>query len=341
VFPDLRPADYGSWTGHKIVVQRTAKHRDASIEALGVGSTATGGRADIIIADDVVDRRNALQFPAIREAVKQAWFSDYVQLLEPNGRIIYICTLWHRKDLSHELMKNNEYEVLRVNVTEDLKPIWPEVWSKERLEQRKREIGTIEFNRGFRNIAIDDETCIIRRDWIKFYKVAPKFDEMIQSWDLSFGGITTTASYVVGQVWGKAGANKYLVDQFRAKIGFNEQITAIKTMSGKWPQATLKLIENKANGKAAIDVLKKSVDGIVAFEPSQYGSKENRLLAVQPQFEAGNVFIPDPTICSWAHDYIEELATFPIGDNDDQVDSTSQALIRLSKKVGHVFAFAD
>ena len=60
VFPDLRQADFGEFTKHKIVIQRTARHRDASIEALGIGSTATGGRADLIIADDVVDRRNAL-----------------------------------------------------------------------------------------------------------------------------------------------------------------------------------------------------------------------------------------------------------------------------------------
>jgi predicted phage terminase large subunit-like protein len=96
VFPNLEPAERGSWSKHQIVVRRNAMHRDASVEALGIGSTATGGRADLLIADDVVDRRNALEMPAMREGIKQAWKSDWTNLLEPGGRIWYICTLWHK-----------------------------------------------------------------------------------------------------------------------------------------------------------------------------------------------------------------------------------------------------
>ncbi len=54
-----------------------------------------------------------------------------------------------------------------------------------------------------------------------------------------------------------------------------------------------------------------------------------RLQAVSPDIEAGNVYLPDPSIAPWVHDYVEEFAAFPNGANDDQVDATSQALLRL------------
>ena len=72
VFPNLRPAEKGSWTKHKIYVKRDAFHVDASVEAKGVLSSASGGRADIVIGDDACDRRNSLAFPKLRTSVKQA-----------------------------------------------------------------------------------------------------------------------------------------------------------------------------------------------------------------------------------------------------------------------------
>ncbi len=99
-------------------------------------------------------------------------------------------------------------------------------------------------------------------------------------------------------------------------------------MAAKWPQARLKLIEEKANGPAIISALRREISGIVPVNPQ--GSKEARLNAVAPDIEAGNVYIPDPSIAPWIHDYVEELAAFPSGANDDQVDATSQALDRLN-----------
>jgi predicted phage terminase large subunit-like protein len=66
------------------------------------------------------------------------------------------------------------------------------------------------------------------------------------------------------------------------------------------------------------------------------GGKEARAAAVSPLFEAGNVWLPDPSIAPWIMDYIEELATFPKAANDDQMDSTSQALLRLYTKASRL-----
>ena len=41
------------------------------------------------------------------------------------------------------------------------------------------------------------------------------------------------------------------------------------------------------------------------------------------------MWLPTPELCPWVGDYIEELAAFPTGKNDDQVDQTTQAVNRL------------
>ena len=48
--------------------------------------------------------------------------------------------------------------------------------------------------------------------------------------------------------------------------------------------------------------------------------------SVAPVFEAGLVGVPDER---WAQEVIEEWAAFPFGDNDDYVDSTTQAVLRF------------
>ena len=176
------------------------------------------------------------------------------------------------------------------------------------------------------------EGGMFRRGWWKYYKVLPKkFDQVIQSWDCTFKD-KKESDYVVGQVWGKIGADRYLLDQVRGQMSFTETLAAIKTLTAKWPQAIAKLVEDKANGPAVINVLKKEISGLVPVEPE--GGKVVRATAVTPLAEAGNLYIPDPSIAAWVHDYVEEFAVFPNGAHDDQVDSTTQANIYFN---GNVF----
>ncbi|MCW2854089.1 MAG: phage protein large terminase [Nocardioides sp.] len=102
----------------------------------------------------------------------------------------------------------------------------------------------------------------------------------------------------------------------------------MKAFAARWPQAVMKLVEDKANGSAIISSLEQTVPGIIPEEPS--GSKPARLEAVSPFIEAGNVWLPDPTIegCAWVGDLVEEYAGFPHA-HDDMVDTGSQALNRL------------
>ncbi len=94
----------------------------------------------------------------------------------------------------------------------------------------------------------------------------------------------------------------------------------------EWPDASRKLVEDKANGSAIVSTLEHEIAGIIPVNPE--GGKEARAAAVQPQIESGNVYLPDGA--PWLDDFVEEFAAFPRGRHDDQVDALSQALLDLN-----------
>ena len=160
--------------------------------------------------------------------------------------------------------------------------------------------------------------------------IPDEFDQQIQSWDMAFKDLSTS-DYVAGQVWGTKRADRYLLDQTRERLGFPETVAALRAMTKKWPKASLKLVEDKANGPAVIQALRHDIPGMVPITPD--GGKVARAQACSPQVESGNVYLPHPSIAPWVEGFIEELSNFPNGKYDDQVDSFSQALNRLRAMV--------
>lgn len=55
----------------------------------------------------------------------------------------------------------------------DGNPLWPEAWTKKRLEARRRQMGTVRFNREMMNRVIDEENPI-KPEWFTFHVEIPK-----------------------------------------------------------------------------------------------------------------------------------------------------------------------
>lgn len=213
--------------------------------------------------------------------------------------------------------------------------LFPALFPPAVLAKAKRDMGEYAYAGQHQQRPSPAGGGIFKADWWKFYTEKPaKFDVVIQSWDLAFKD-TDGSDYVVGQVWGKLGANKYLLDQARDRMSFTATKQAIRAMSQKWPEATLKLVEDKANGPAVIDSLKDEITGIVAVNPE--GGKEARAHAVSPEVEAGNVWLPRDA--AYTDGYLYEMGVFPNGAHDDQVDATTQALNRLRNMSGGLMAY--
>lgn len=134
LFPHIRPSRPGDWNKHKLVVERNSYSPDGSIEAYGVLQAATGGRADLLIFDDVVDLNNAILNPAMRPKVVEAFHNVWLPRLEPGGFAIYIATRWHLEDITGVLLQNPQWRFLVQSISEEMTGIQSELIEHELQE---------------------------------------------------------------------------------------------------------------------------------------------------------------------------------------------------------------
>lgn len=340
-----------------------AGHR-GGVLSVGVGAGLTGQPADILIIDDPIKDRKDADSIVHRDTVWDWWTDTGSTRLAPGAPVIVILTRWHVDDLAGRLLDAEDgdiWKVVNIPAQADHRPEQGEtdvlgrepgefMLSARRDSRTKKPRGTkqweaIKVRSGERTWASlyqgrpsPASGDILKRGWWQEYTselhleredgscIVTEYDEMIQSWDMAFKD-TDGSDFVVGQVWMRRGANAYLLDQVRGRMDFVATCTALKQLTAKWPQAILKIVEDKANGTAVIASLKNTVAGIVPEEPQ--GSKSARASAIAPLVQAGNVHLPAPKVAAWVGALIEEAATFPAGANDDQVDALSQALNRL------------
>jgi predicted phage terminase large subunit-like protein len=297
----------------------------------------TGRGAHYLIIDDPIKTRQEAESETYRNRVWEEYQSSLSTRLMPNGVTIVILTRWHHDDLAGRILASepDEWEVISLPAIaeendllgrEEGEPLWSEFgYDNEWAAKKKVEVGSKVWYSLYQQRPTPDSGDVFKREWIQFYKTLPQLDEQLISVDASFKD-KKTSDFCVLQAWGKKGANKYLIDQVRDRMNFPQTVAAIRTFSAKHPKAHTKLVEDKANGTAIIDYLKKEISGMIPIEPM--GGKTVRADAISPQWEAGNVFLPHPSICPWINDFIEELIQFPAGKHDDMVDAMSQALTR-------------
>jgi predicted phage terminase large subunit-like protein len=346
--------DYGSAKRWQL-----AGHR-GGVVCVGIGSGLTGRPLDALVVDDPFSDKEQADSAYYRDRVWGWWQSVGSTRLAPGAPVIVIMTRWHEDDFAGRLLAaedGHRWRVVNIPALADHDPAkgetdplgrepgeWltsargrtPAEWEAIRITA-----GTRVFNALYQGRPSPDTGNVWQRPWWRRYSTplwsqhpehpdaytVPEVDQLIMSWDMAFKD-TKSSDYVVGQVWARRGASVYLLDQVRKRLTFTETLTVFKTLTARWPEATAKLVEDKANGTAVIDTLKSKIPGIVPVTPTE--SKYARANAVSPFLEAGNVFLPSSEVALFDPDeLVDEAAGFPNSAHDDQVDATSQALAQL------------
>jgi predicted phage terminase large subunit-like protein len=181
----------------------------------------------------------------------------------------------------------------------------------------------------------NDEGAILKREWWRVwqYDEPPIVNYIIQSYDTAYSK-KETADFSVITTWGvfypdqDSGPNIILLDVKRGRWDFPELKRIAKDEYKHWNPDNV-LIEAKATGVTLQQELRRLGIPVTMYTPGGRRSgtdKVSRANAVAPVFEAGLVWAPDT---DWAEELVEECAAFPNGDNDDMVDSTTQAIMRF------------
>lgn len=337
--------------------------------ATSVGGAGTGEGGDRIVVDDPHNVNDAESDP-VREGTLTWWdetMSTRGNNPETAARVIVMQRV-HAKDLSgHVLEKGGythlclpaEYERIRPvyvdgalrEVDPHLHPtllgfvdprkeegelLWPERFTRKALDKLKVSLGSFGVAGQLQQRPAAREGSILKRDHWQFYKTLPELDEMIISVDCTFKD-KLSSDFVAIQVWARKGANKYLIHRLKERLGFGATLIAVRGVKALFPKAIAVLVEDKANGSAVIETLKKEIAGVIPIEPE--GGKVARAFAIQPEHEAGNLWLPDPSVDPTIEEFIGTCADFPAVPHDDEVDSCTQAINWYRNRTGQMGMF--
>ena len=131
-------------------------------------------------------------------------------------------------------------------------------------------------------------------------------------------------------------ANIILLDAFKDRMEFPELKSMAYQMWKEWNPDTI-VVEKRASGAPLIYEMRKAGIPVSEYTPTKGSDKIARVNAISDMFSSGLVWCPD---MRWAEEVMEEMASFPNGDHDDLVDSSSQALLRF-RQGGFIRAPSD
>ena len=308
--------------------------------AVGVEGAVTGRGADLLIIDDPHSEQDAMNDKALLRAYE--WYtSGPRQRLQPNGVIVLVMTRWNTKDLTGLLQaaqkepKADQWEVVECPaILPSGKPVWPEYWDIDQLLSVKASVALPKWNSQYMQNPTSEEGAILKREWWKKWpedQGIPHCDHVIQSYDTAYLK-KETADFSAITTWGVFRPSEdgpqqlILLDAVKDRYEFPELRREALKLYKYWKPETV-LIEAKASGLPLTYELRNMGIPVINFTPSRGNDKHARVNSVAPLFQSGQVWAP--THLQFAQEVVEECAAFPFGDNDDLVDSTTQAVMRF------------
>lgn len=303
----------------------------------GISGGITGRACDLLIIDDPIKNRQDADSETMRANLYDEWVNTYKTRLSPGAKVIIIQTRWHKQDL-FGMIADTEENVDIINFPVECEtaldelgrtlgePLFPEMgkdahWLSQFKVSFMTQAGSRAWNALYRGKPTDDEGGIFRREWFRYYTSLPAIAYKVISVDANFKE-GNQSDYVAIQVWGKTNSDLYLIERYKGQVGFVDTIDILNRLIARHMDTKAVYVEDKANGSAIIDVLRRRYSMVIPVQPE--GGKEARAYAVTPILEAGNVYVH-----ANHYELVNEAVDFPNSDHDDEVDAMTQALNQL------------
>ena len=339
-------------------VERWNTSAQGAFTAAGVGGPITGRGCSLGIIDDPVKNREEAESETTRQNVKDWYSSAFYTRLAPGGGILVIQTRWHDDDLSGWLL--NTLDEAKKEAVEAGSPLDPSVdnWELveypaiathdekyrlkgdalhadrypiEALNKIKRNMIPRDWEALYQQKPVSDDGDYFTKSMFKYYKPgdSPPLNEMriYAAADLAIS-TKQTADYTVFTVVGiDREQNIWIIDVIRGRwnaLGlidrlfgiqekYNPELFGIETGQ---IELTLEPFIMKAEQERGLSLRyeKLKTRGV---------DKGTRARPIQGRMEQGKVYFPTVESVPWMSSLQNELLKFPLGKNDDQVDSLS------------------
>lgn len=319
--------------------------------ACGVGSALAGRGADMLILDDVHSEQDVLNgnFSVFEKAYQ--WFAYGARTrLMPGGRVAIVATRWHQDDLIGRVvrdMTNNpdadQYEVFEFPAILEVenketgeivqKALWPEFFDLPALLRTKASMPVFQWNAQYLQNPTGEEAAIIKREWWRPWPSddPPHVEYIIMSLDAA-AETNNRADFTSLTTWGvffneeEGNHQIILLNAIKKRMEFPELKQLCLEQYKEWEPDSF-IVEKKSAGTALYQEMRRMGLPVAEYTPHRgTGDKMARLNSVSDIIASGLVWVPAKR---WAEELVEEIAGFPFASNDDQVDSTVQALMRF------------
>jgi predicted phage terminase large subunit-like protein len=350
IFGDIK--DPTEWNKLEFKVLRSVDRIESTVTACSINAPGqiVGGHYDVILLDDITDTKSSMT-KYLRDKAEEQLYNQVLPAMHPQSKYRYthiIGTHYHWDDIYVRLEEKGSYKTLKVK----------SILEKEDEEGNKieyccwegaspatvedifltRQNNPLAFKQQYQQIVEKGDGGIFKREWIKSFdkilhsegsvfvlypdeegekkkekvRVAMGVDPAISKKD-------TADNFVIAVIgMGEETGHIYLLDLFRGKLSFNEQMNTITRMAEKWPMTEGIFIEAVAYQAALYQEMARTTKLPVQKVPA-LKDKETRFRIFSAQWENGKVFLYDKT--PHLDELVTEALSFPDAEHDDMIDA--------------------
>jgi len=328
----------------------------ANLYFIGVNEGSTGRGSNVLIIDDPLKGETDAMSDAVIRQLRTWYTAEAYTRQQPKFAIIVCHTRWTTEDLIGWLQKEHKHEQwveLRMPAIAEAgdllgrkvgEPLWPEHYSKPRLEQMKLSMKSLRrWNAIYQQRPVPEEGAIIQTAWFgKYYRwdsqfvyfgnpageiIKERIIKIVQSWDTAYKKEEINDPSVC-LTWAVLRNGYALIDAFSRRMEYPELKKSIVNLYDEYGPSAV-LIEDRSSGQSLVQEFKFTRIPVIPVGVTK--DKVIRLRECSDLIESGKVHLP-AGIKPWVEDYVDELTTFPYGGLDDQVDATSLFLNWIKKR---------
>ena len=319
-----------------------------------VGGAVTGESLDLAVLDDPLKGREEANSDAVRDRV-WSWFADdFLTRFSSKAGLLCILTRWHIDDPAARLLATDpSVKVLTYPAIAEAsdeqrsktdranrkagEALFPELKPLEFLEAQRRTMDPGSWEALYQqrptvaggNLFRLDDFQRHRHGEARAYRRRAIFADTAQK-------TGEKHDYSVFQCWGLGTDGvAYLIDQARGKFEAPELEKVARAFWRKHKTVssadagylTAMNVEDKASGTGLVQQLSRGTDSIAIRPVKRTTDKYSRALDALPSIAAGLVSVPADA--PFTKDLLSEVAAFPAGVHDDQVDPLLDAIADL------------
>ena len=317
-----------------------------SFKASGITGHLPGYGADLFVVDDYIGSRQQAESSKHREASWERFQGSVATRVHPGGSIIIVQTRWHEEDIIGVLAAEHaaDWEIFNFTcIAEDDDPLgrepgellWPEFWSLEEVEAKRRLVGEIEWSAQYqgdpkpKGLRLFQGKTFVEEDDLR--KIYGHSFVMIAA-DHAVTSKTSSDYTAIGVALGYASVDHggmpmmTMIDMYRDRYTPTQFGRKIVELNKHWSRDGLDtpvLIEANQGGDFIVDAITKIDPSVLVVPIHVSKDKYTRAMPASVAWNQGRIQLRQDQ--EWEKPLLKELLKFTGVDDDydDQVDVIS------------------